>query len=141
MQNDTYLIAFVTLLCALVSAFTSSLVAKMTISNQKKINEKKDVVRLVYIILSSSEAYWLSPGPNKTSEFKLKNKLFRLTTEISNIYSKKHSIKSSFDKKIIKFRRKITGGTFESANRVEEPGRVSEIQEIGYELIDMIKTN
>jgi len=43
------------------------------------------------------------------------------------------------DKKIIEFRREITGGTFARETRTKEPGRASNIREMGQELISLIK--
>ena len=139
MQSDTQLVVSVTILCTLISAFVAWFVADKTLKKQDRINDLKDIVKLTYRLITSAEAYWLSAGRDIKAEHQLKHKTKRLIVEIEQIFSGDKKRFKVLEQKGKEFRMKITGGQFESKNRTEELGRVSNINEMGMELIDLIK--
>lgn len=135
MQDNTIIF----ILCTIWSGIVAYGVANHKLNKQERINEIKDIVKLVYRLSSSAQAFWLSDGRNTIAESKLKDKLLRLTTEIQDVFSDRPEQRGKLLKKNITFRQEITGGTFENKDRPIETGRASNIQEMALDLIIDIK--
>jgi len=75
MQNNTTFIVLVTVFCTLWSGLISWRVANWSLNKQARIDAIKDIVRLIYRLISSSEAFWISKGRNEIEEAELIHKL------------------------------------------------------------------
>lgn len=136
MPNKSILIS---LSVTLWSGLVSWGVARWTLSNQNRLNEKKDLVKLIEDVETEAVSYWLSTGRDKVCEVSLIGKLKKINPEIQRIYKKKFSIYKEIERELIDYRRNITGGAFETESRLEEPGRAIHIQDTACRFTAMIK--
>gem|GEM_PF-2434613 len=123
------------------SGMVSYSVARWTNYRQNSLNDKKDFVKLIEKIEDASVSYWLDSGRNKAAEATLKGDLKKITQEIPRLFKGTGKLFEKLERYSIDFRKEITGGSFESDNRLEEQGRATNIQDIALEIITLVKSS